>query len=254
MDGVSLEQFLHSPARSLLTYPQSELAAARIDELQALGITKIYNYGAVRLQHWHCLGLGYFGLVLLVEYQGQLTALKVRRSDASRASFEQEAAMLRLANTKQIGPKLQGVSQDFLLMDYVAGPLFVNWLKADVIDNVQTVHDLVLNLLQQAFQLDQLGLDHGNLRCVTAHVIVSNNQPILLDFSSASTTRRPANITTLIQGLFWGTSLVPLLQQYGLQLDRETAIPLLRSYKQQPSAENFEQLLNQIFGARSTSV
>ncbi|NJN48739.1 MAG: serine/threonine protein kinase, partial [Alkalinema sp. RL_2_19] len=99
--SVALADFLQSPARSLLAYPQSELDFARSQELTALGVTAIFDYGLQCRRNWRCLGLGYFGLVLLVECQGNLAALKARRSDATRDSFEQEAAMLRLANSHQ---------------------------------------------------------------------------------------------------------------------------------------------------------
>jgi putative serine/threonine protein kinase len=200
-----------------------------------------------------------------------IAALKIRRSDAPQATLRQEAAMLRLANQHHIGPRLLASTDDFLLMDYVDGLPLIPWLRSFSTANLQTansqidgdpadreiaqdfldfqtlIHQRLRQLLQQAFLLDQLGLDHGNLRCVTGHVLVTEEQAVLLDFSSASQTRRAANVTSLTQGLFWGTAIAPHLVPQWIAPNREQSILALRQYKHLPTQEHFETLLQQLF-------
>ena len=246
---VPLNEFLRTPQQTLLTYPQASLTANRIAELQALGVTAIYDWGPKQIQRWRCLGLGYCGLVLLVEYQGQYAALKVRRSDAPRKSFAHEAAMLTLANAHHIGPQLLNVSANYLLMDYVAGQPLCNWLQLNTTLDISRVQNMLSQILQQAFRLDQVGLDHGNLRCVTAHTMVTPTQAVILDFSSASTSRRPANVTSLTPGLCWGTTIASLLVPHWISPDQEQCIDCLRQYKHDPSQHKFDQLLSILFNA-----
>lgn len=238
---------LQSPQQRLLAYPDDVVSCDRISELADLGITAIYNWGPKRIQGWHCLGLGYCGLVLLVQCQGQQIALKVRRTDASRPSFAQEASMLTLANTQKVGPRLLGNSPNFLLMDYVMGQPLLAWLQSSNGLARSTLQSHLTQLLWQAFRLDQMGLDHGNLRCVTGHSMMTSQGPVLLDFSSASTTRRSANVTSLTQGLFWGTTLAPLLVPHWFQPDIQHCIETLRHYKHHPTTDNFQRLLNLLF-------
>lgn len=247
LTAIPLAEVLQSPHQRLLAYPDDRVGCDRISALSDLGITAIYDWGPKQIQGWHCLGLGYCGLVLLVQCQGQQIALKVRRTDASRPSFAQEASMLTLANTHQVGPQLLGNSPNFLLMDHVVGQPLLAWLQSAPALTRTTLKAQLIQLLWQAFQLDQAGLDHGNLRCVTAHSIVTTQGPVLLDFSSASTTRRPANVTSLTQGLFWGTTVASLLVPHWFRPNKQHCIEKLRHYKRHPTKENFHRLLNLLF-------
>jgi putative serine/threonine protein kinase len=197
----------------------------------------------------------------------KIAALKIRRTDAPQATLRTEAALLSLANQHHIGPQLLASTDDFLLMDYVDGLPLIPWMQSfssvaaqqtgrefseretsqNFLDSQTLIHQRLRQLLQQAFQLDQLGLDHGNLRCVTGHVIITEAQAVLLDFSSASQTRRAANVTSLTQGLFWGTAIAPHLVPQWIAPNREQSILALRQYKHSPTQEHFEALLQQLF-------
>lgn len=247
LTAVPLTQILKSQHQRLLTYPDQQVGCDRISELADLGITAIYDWGPKQVQSWHCLGLGYCGLVLLVQHQGHLAALKVRRTDAPQPSFTHEASVLALANTHHIGPRIRDHSNNFLLMDHVSGQPLLKWLQRQQGLEKDSVQRLLTQLLHQAFCLDQAGIDHGNLRCVTAHVMITAQQPILLDFSSASTARRPANVTSLTQGLFWGTTIARWLVPKWFQPDKHQCIDCLRQYKRHPTASTFKQLLDLLF-------
>ncbi|MBE9066084.1 serine/threonine protein kinase [Leptolyngbya cf. ectocarpi LEGE 11479] len=240
---LSLEQFWQSLARQLLAYPSgdAETLTHRWVELQTLGIEAVYDYGPETLAGLKMLGLGYCGVVLRVRHGGSDRVLKIRREPAPQASLHREADMLMRANAVSVGPQYIAHSDNFLLMDYVKGPTLVDWLLQP--QPAEAIHSVVSQLIYQAYRLDQAGMDHGDLRCITAHALVQSDTPVLIDFSGASLDRRSANVTTLVQGLFIGTKVTQLLRFWFPQLNKAELIEYLRKYKQQPSSANITLLL-----------
>lgn len=243
MTILSLEQLWHSPARQLLAYPSGDedTLRHRWEELKTFGIEGIYAYGPETLAGLDILGVGYCGVVLRVSHQGQARVLKVLRAPAPQASLQTESDMLSLANTVGVGPQYTAHSDNFLLMDYVSGPMVVDWLQES--QTIATIHSIVLQLIHQAYRLDQAGLDHGDLRCITSHALVRAQTPILIDFSGASVERRAANVTTLVQGLFISTRISWLLRPLFPKVNKLDLVEYLRRYKQIPSLESICELV-----------
>lgn len=242
----SPQEFWHSSARQLLAYPSGDkdVLYHRWIELQTYGIEAIDSYGPETWGGVEILGVGYCGVVLRVRHQGKDRVLKVRREPAPQASLQTEADMLLQANVVSVGPQYIAHSDNFLLMDYIRGPMLVDWLQD--VPPVLTIHNVVSNLIHQAYRLDQAGLDHGDLRCVTAHALVQDKEPVLIDFSGASLNRRPANVTTLVQGLFISTQIAQLLQRWFPKVHKAQLIEFLRQYKLQPSLSRLQSLLSYI--------
>ncbi|MEM6251713.1 MAG: serine/threonine protein kinase [Cyanobacteria bacterium P01_D01_bin.156] len=240
--ALDLEQFWNSPARQLLAYPSGDgvTLTHRWAELQTFGIETVYVDGPEMLSGVKILGAGYCGVVLRVRYQGQERVLKIRREPAPQTSLQTEAQLLLRANSVDVGPQYIAHSDNFLLMDHIDGPTLVEWLQSP--QSVEAVHRVVFQLIHQAYRLDQAGLDHGDLRCITAHALVTSQCPVLIDFSGASLHRRPANVTTLVQGLFISTHIARLLCPW-FQVNKSELIKYLRRYKQQTSLVHLEQLL-----------
>ncbi|MBT9314910.1 RIO1 family regulatory kinase/ATPase domain-containing protein [Leptothoe spongobia] len=211
---LSLEEFWHSPARQLLAYPNGDedTVLHRWAELQTLSIDGIYSHGPETLAGLEILGLGYCGVVFRVLHQGEDRVLKIRRESAPQSSLTIESTMLQRANVIGVGPSHIAHSDNFLLMDYIDGPMLVDWLQKS--HGVEEIHHIVVRLIHQAYRLDQARLDHGDLRCITAHALMRAQEPIIIDFSKASLDRRPANITTLVQGLFISTRIAKHLRPW----------------------------------------
>ncbi|MEO0869751.1 MAG: hypothetical protein AAFY17_15200, partial [Cyanobacteria bacterium J06642_11] len=243
MTALRLEQFWHSPARQLLAYPSGDADTLmyRWEELQSFGVEAIYAHGPETLAGLNILGVGYCGVVLRVLHQGHSRVLKVRRDPAPQASLAVEAMMLRQANTVAVGPQYIAHSDNFLLMDYVDGPMLVDWLQTS--QCAEAVYKVVFALIHQAYRLDQIGVDHGDLRCITAHALVLSTGPVLIDFSGASLERRLANVTTLVQGLLISTHIAKLLCPWFPHVHKVELIEQLRCYKQQSSLITLNRLL-----------
>ncbi|OKH19616.1 hypothetical protein NIES208_01615 [[Limnothrix rosea] IAM M-220] len=230
----------------LLGYPEiSEMERqARRQELESFGIEKMLSMGKQSLRGLQILGLGYVGLVVLVIKDQQLFALKIRRTNGKNASLLSEAEVLRQVNQWGIAPRVYQGSQNFILMDFIDGQSFLDWLQKAIANKEHhSIYQVLDNLIEQAFRLDQMGLDRDDMRCITKDVIVTpKHHPVLLDFSGASGDRRPQNVTALVQGLFWGSVVARYLQPLFPHCNRGRLVPLLRHYKIQQNRANFDAL------------
>ncbi|WP_316348671.1 RIO1 family regulatory kinase/ATPase [Desulfuromonas acetoxidans] len=238
--------FPHPGYRTLLGYPVGEEAiiAQRFACLQQLGITSLTQHGTTQLLNVPVLGYGYCGVVISGQHHGHLVAIKLRRLDCRQTDLRDEARLLLQANSVGIGPRLHAHSDDILVMEQLSGVPLATWLN--VSRSGEELRSLLGQMVQQGYVLDCLGLDHGALRYPGEHVLIDNGRITLIDFSHASDQRRPNNVTSLVQGLLWGTRLAEMFQ-LGLDLpSQEELRPLLRAYKQQPEQGPFVALCQKL--------
>ncbi|ANV91524.1 hypothetical protein [Picosynechococcus sp. PCC 8807] len=231
----------------ILGYPQATTPEIerRRSHLKQWGIEAMVAVGTKNLGTLPILGLGYVGVVVMVLWRGQPCALKIRRLDSNHNSLWPEIDCLAKANQIGIGPRLLKGAADFLLMEFVAGRSLLAWLQAHQGQAHQTLRRTVMqNILSQAFALDQVGLDRGDMGRLTQDVIVNAQcQPVLLDFSGASLNRRPQNLTSALQGLLWGSALADYFAPDFPANQRQRLMPHLRLYKQKPHSEQFQAIM-----------
>jgi putative serine/threonine protein kinase len=243
MVGVTTEGLIEEPYASIVCYPvatKTELRK-RLAELRKLGITALEFTGEKQVLNTRVLGKGCVGIVTLAYKGGEKIALKIRRTDANRASMRREAALLRKANIVSVGPRLLGVGKDFLIMQFVEGELLPNWLEEKV--GKARTRRVLRDVLEQCWRLDVDGLDHGELSHAPKHVIVSEeDKAFIVDFESASVNRRPSNVTSICQFLFINEFSREVTQRLGIR-DRKTMIDLLRRYKNGVNRKNFDDVL-----------
>ena len=98
-------------------------------------------------------------------------------------------------------------------------------------------------VLNQCRRLDILGLDHGELSDLRKHVVVAEGVPWILDFESASTGRRPRNVTSAAQYLLVGGKVSPLVRRLIGLRERRKVLRLLGEYKHELSDFSYARLL-----------
>jgi putative serine/threonine protein kinase len=164
-------------------------------------------------------------------------ALKIRRFDADRLTMGNEAKMLRLANSVGIGPRLLGSSRNVLVMELVNGAPLFRWIaNSPKQENVRAALD---KLLHACFKLDSMGLDHGELSHAPKNVLVTHDRvPCIVDFESASTSRRTANVTSILQYFLFG-QVSKLVNASRLFPKKRVILRTLTIYKADQSVENF---------------
>jgi putative serine/threonine protein kinase len=163
--------------------------------------------------------------------------------DADRPDLLHEAHILSKTNAINIGPKLIGSSKNFLLTQLIDGDHLPNWLKEH--KNKTLVQKVLGEVLEQCWQLDEAGLDHGELSKAPKHIIIDHkNKPWLIDFETASDTRKPANVTAICNFLFSGAGEVArTITEIIGDKNREEIIGVLKSYRKGRSRDNFEKIL-----------
>ena len=187
------------------------------------------------------LGKGYVGIVVIAHTRSDKAALKIRRVDADRNGMFHEGEMLNMANSINVGPKLLQISENFLLMELIEGVHFPQWLES-LEENVQLRVSLVLvDVLEQCYRLDEAGLDHGELSKAPKHIIIDvDDVPHLIDFETASTNRRVANVTSICQYFFLGSQIAKKVKEKVGKFNEKELINVLRKYKQKRTRKNFE--------------
>jgi len=242
---VLTENLKEEPYASILCYPRVSDAELqnRLGELREHGVKAVEFAGKTSAFNVPVLGKGFVGIVIIANLDGQRVALKIRRVDADRLGLQHEAQMLAKANSVQVGPRLMGVSKNFLLMQLIDGNLLPNWLDAH--KEKELVRSVLTGILEQCWRLDNIGLDHGELSKAPKHLIVDKAQkPFIVDFETASVNRKPANVTSVCQFLFTSRGAVAraVAEVLGERNNTEI-ISALRIYKADRARENFDRVL-----------
>jgi len=96
-------------------------------------------------------------------------------------------------------------------------------------------------LLEQCVRLDAYGLDHGELSRAHKNVLVSTgDHPWILDYESASLTRRVNNFTSLAQYILLSGRFSRKVTRILGPVDRDELVKYLRLYKSGKTNDAFE--------------
>ena len=243
---ISIKKFTEEPYSKILGYPNAtnRQIKSRINELEKLKIKSICLTGPTTIGNLEILGKGYVGLVVLVKRGNKEVALKIRRTDSQRENMKNESILLKLVNSVSVGPKMIDVSKNFLVMEYIEGEKFSDWIEMlKGLGSAKQLKSTIRNVLEDCYRLDQIGFDHGELSNISKHVIVGKNKVVLIDFESSSTKRRPSNVTSITQAFFIGSGIAKHAQKIYKNSSKEKIIFALKSYKQEKTRDNFEKLL-----------
>ena len=243
---ISIKKFTEDPYAKILGYPNAtnRQIKSRISELGKLKIKGVCLTGPTTIGNLEILGKGYVGVVVLVKRGNKEVALKIRRTDSQRENMKNESVLLKLVNSVNVGPKIIDVSKNFLVMEYIEGEKFSNWIEMlKGLGSVKQLKSTIKNVLEDCYRLDQIGFDHGELSNISKHVIVGKNKVTLIDFESSSTKRRPSNVTSITQAFFIGSGIAKHAQKIYKNSSKEKIIDALKSYKQEKTRDNFEKLL-----------
>lgn len=216
----------------------------RIIEMESLGITSINLGGKTIVNGTHIAGKGCVGIVVKAKAGSKICALKIRRTDADRKTMDNEARFHKMANSACIGPNLEGHTKNLIAMEFVTGQSIIDW----VVGNKATkskMCTLAAAILEQCFSLDVAGLDHGELSRLTRHVIVSD-RPYIIDFESASITRKTCNVTAAAQSILLYGIVANKVKKILGNTDREKVIEALRTYKHSHTRANFDAVLDSL--------
>ena len=244
---IPVDQLMEEPYASVLCFPNpTEVEAqSRIEELRSHGVSALEFSGSASVfgVAVPVLGKGFVGIVVIAHLNGERVAVKIRRVDADRADLLHEAAMIAKANIVNVAPHLVATSKNFLFMQLIDGDLLPNWLKTK--REKSAVRQVLEEVLEQCFRLDEAGLDHGELSKAPKHLLLDKTGNVfIVDFETSSSERRVANVTAVCQYLFAGNSSASkILSEIFGEKDRLDLIDVMRAYKKNRTRQNFESLL-----------
>lgn len=182
---------------------------------------------------------GTTSLVFIGNTKGKKVIIKLERSDSPRKNFKREAKILRLLEGKEITPRLvdYGVfeGKEFLVREFAEGePLLYS--------TPQKKH--ILQILEKTYQLDVLGIDHGQIQG-GKHIIIGETVWII-DFEKASF-RKPKNVTSAMAMIFLNNNVIAKRVRERFRLDQNFLNSLrevLREYKKTKNIEELRELLS----------
>ncbi len=216
----------------------------RMEELVKAGVRAIVPRGRSMVGGVRVLGKGHASVVFLADTVFGLKAVKVRRTDSKRMSLVGEAELLSLASRHRLAPRPYAWGRDFIVMDYLEGTLLGDVDPQRL--GGSGARKLLAALLGKAYVLDLIGVDHGELSRPHRHVMLVGLEPFFLDFESASTSRRPNNLTSLASALLVKPSRLSssLRRAAGLEgLGVDEIVEALRAYKKNPGPSSLRNLL-----------
>jgi len=152
---ISIKKFVDEPYSNILGYPRatSRQIKSRINELEKLKIKSISFTGYTTLGNLAVLGKGYVGVVVLAKKGSKQVALKIRRTDSQRNEMKNEAILLKLANSVNVGPKMFVVSKNFLVMEYLEGIDIRKWVNAlKGIGSTKKLKSTIKNVLEDCYR------------------------------------------------------------------------------------------------------
>jgi putative serine/threonine protein kinase len=240
-----VECLAEEPYSIILGYPKAarRQLQARLIELKRLGIKSVAFQGPMLIGKIAVLGKGYTGVVVLAKKGTRCVALKIRRIDSPRESMVKETNLLKAANKVNVGPKLIESSNNFIVMEYLDGKKIYDWIKElKGGDNASQLRKVIKKVLQDCYNLDRSGLDHGELSNITKHVIVGKLITII-DFESSSLDRKVSNVTSATQAILIGSGIAKIVRQIYSVPPKGKIIKVLRKYKEEQSDSSFEKIL-----------
>jgi putative serine/threonine protein kinase len=242
---IPLRKLSEEPYSSIIGYPKSTRTQqkSRIKELKKLGINSVSFHGELKLGTLNVLGKGYVGIVVLAKNKNKKVAVKIRRIDSSRKEMRSEARLLKIANGAGVGPVMIDSSKNFIVMEYLVGKKIGKWVKElKSNESVSKLKSILRKVLEDCFNLDQIGLDHGELSTLAKHVIVGKKTTII-DLESASSQRRVSNVTSATQGIFIGSGISKIVKKIYKIPPKSKIIKVLRIYKKNSTRKNFDLVL-----------
>jgi putative serine/threonine protein kinase len=249
---VPIEELTQEPYASVLCFPnqrEGELQS-RLEELRSHGVTALEFSGNASVYgvSLPVLGKGFVGIVVIAHLNGARVAVKIRREDADRADLLHEAEMLKKANSANVAPKLFAASKNFLLMELIEGYLLPDWLKTN--NNKDVAKRVLGEVLENCYKLDGISLDHGELSKAPKHVIVDRRlKPWIVDFETASDTRKPSNVSAI--GSFLFTSDGEVARNVAAMLgerNKEKIVSAMKNYRRERTRGSFDRVLQICLG------
>lgn len=221
----------------ILCYPNGgvECCKRRLKMLEKHGILGLVNYGFKSVGGLKVIDIGYSSIVVLsITGEHGLAVLKILRVDSRRASLKHECNIALKASRIGVAPRVYNCSDELLVLEHIDGVTIGRVLELESDINAGLIRKWLRAAIYKAYLLDANGIDHGELSRPYKHILISPRGVFIVDYESASTMRKPSNVTSMVSGLFLRSNklVVRVKSILGLsKLDLRGLVKALREYK-----------------------
>ena len=216
----------------VVCYPRE--SCELVNALKTLGI-KVCNFGRREIRKFKVLGVGFRGVVFKGLWKGMEVAVKVPRADRN-VDMSREGSILKLIENLKVAPKPFYWDKRVLVMELILGK--------ELVDVISQKPYYACKTLCAARSLDRVGVDHGELVRLEEHALVVNDRVKFVDFGSASTKRKPRNVTAVASALFLKPTELARRISNALSVKKVELIEALKVYKKKMDEESFERVLS----------
>jgi HemK-related putative methylase len=229
------------------------LEAKLIDE-QHISFETLYVYAITKssllqeMERYKIIDVHYFakgkrGLVYKGVYVKKTVVIKVQHPHAETSSTVPfEAQWLKKLNSKKIGPKIFFNTEHFLVMEFVDGFLFEEYIKTQ---SKHHILRMIHTLCKQMYLLDTLGINKYEMNHPDKHIIIRNHIPILIDFERCRYTEDPKNVTQFVHYLC-SKRISSLLEKKNVHPGRNKLFDAAKKYKLNRTKENYKEIIQLI--------
>ena len=178
-----------------------------------------------KIENLMLIGEGWRGKVFKGNFEGKILSFKVASEKIHKHSIQKEGQILKIVNKYSVGGKLYITGEDFIAYEYIEG------VHLNKVLNEKNFKVLMSQLLDQAFILDKLFIDKGEMHKPYSNVLVDENLKIyLIDFERSTRSLKPKNVLNLVQFITKGKE------------KNSKLIDLLKNYKENQTEENFNRI------------
>jgi putative serine/threonine protein kinase len=189
------------------------------------------------------LASGKRGLVYKAVQKGREVCIKEKNPESEAGiTIQKETKFLKIMNKQGIGPEFIKADKDRIVMEFIQGERILDHLKRV---NKTAIKKILKKVLDQARIMDEIKINKFELTNPYKHIIIRNEEPIMIDFERCRISEQPKNVTQTIQ-FFTSTRMKCLLKEKDLLLNKEKLIKLAKEYKESYSKEKYEEILKVI--------
>ena len=235
-----VEEFIKN---NLLDFVELEKKHIFFEDIYAYLLKKnefLRKLETANMQNVKYLAKGHRGLLFTGEYKNKKIAIKTKNPQSKAAGkIANESGWLKRLNKSGIGPGLIDANDDYFTYEYIDGDFILDYFKKS---NKRQIKKIIKDVFGQLHEMDKLKIDKEEMHHPLKHVIISGNNPFLIDFERAHYSNKPKNVTQFCQFIAGG-HLSRIFDSKKIFIDRLKLMELAKLYKNNPTTKNFKILL-----------
>ena len=149
-----------------------------LNDLSTCGVDGLFSTGRVFMPWGRVLGKGHASLVTAGTFDGEVVAVKIRRTDSKHRSFHDEGLIQELAWKAGVAPRVHCRKDNVIVIDLVSG------IPLGVLERVS--RRTISLVLSSAYALDRAGVYHHELSRPWRHIIITGGNAVIIDYGSSS--------------------------------------------------------------------